>query len=81
MLPSGYAPQRTTPEAQAIQERILRSLSGEQRLLTALEMSDLARYLARARIRGEHPGWTEAQIIREHLRIVFLPDSLPVGLR
>lgn len=71
----------TTPDAQRIQLKILREMSGEQRLLTALEMSDLTRALARERIRNEHPDWTENQIIRELLRIAFLPKPLPSGLR
>jgi hypothetical protein len=70
----------TTPNAQRIQLKILREMSGEQRLLTALEMSDLTRALARERIRNEHPDWTENQIIRELLRIAFLPAPLPSGL-
>lgn len=60
----------TTPEAQAIQERILRAMSGEQRLLLAWDMSVFARELARAGIRDAHPEWTEA----------LLPAPLPAGL-
>lgn len=56
-------------------------MSGEQRLLAALEMSDLTRELARTRILQEHPEWTESQVIRELVRIAFLPDPLPSGLR
>lgn len=71
----------TTPEARAIQEQILRKMTGEQRLRIALEMSDLARALSRARIQREHPDWTEPKIIRELVRLAFLPASLPAGLR
>ena len=70
----------TTPEARAIQEQILRNMSEEHRLRIALEMTDLARDLARTRIRQEHPLWSEAQIVRELLRLAFLPDPLPAGL-
>ena len=70
----------TTPEARAIQEQILQNLCGEQRLTIALEMTDLARELARTRVRHEHPDWSEAQIVRELLRLAFLPKSLPPGL-
>ena len=70
----------TTPDARAIQEDILRNMTGEQRLLNALEMTDLARELMRTRIRNEHPDWTEQQIIREVLRLAFLPEPLPPGL-
>jgi len=68
----------TSPAAQAVQLEIQRSMSGEQRLLLAYEMSMLARELSRERIRHEHPEWQEPQIVRELLRLAFLPHSLPV---
>lgn len=71
----------TSSAAQAIQDEIHRSMSGEQRLLLAFEMSMFARELSRARIQKEHPDWTEAQIARELLRLAFLPAPLPTGLR
>jgi Rv0078B-related antitoxin len=55
-------------------------MTGEQRILAALEMSVFARELARAGIRHDHPDWTEAQVERERLRLVFLPNPLPSGL-
>jgi Rv0078B-related antitoxin len=70
----------TTPEARAIQEQILRNMTGEQRLLLAWDMSMFARELARAGIRNDHPDWTEGQVTRELLRLAFLPDPLPPGL-
>lgn len=56
-------------------------MSGEQKLRNALEMSELTRQLARARIVQEHPDWTEDRVIRELLRIAFLPAPLPAKLR
>ena len=47
----------TSPEAQAIQIEIYRAMSGEQRLILALEMSVFVRDLAKVRIRKEHPEW------------------------
>ena len=70
----------TTPEARAIQERILRNMSGEQRLLLAWDMSLFARELARTAIQHDHPDWSEAQVARELLRRAFLPAPLPAGL-
>ncbi len=67
----------TAPEAQAVQLDIQRSMSGEQGLLLAYEMSLFARELSRARIKSEHPEWDEKQIMRELLRLAFLPMSLP----
>jgi hypothetical protein len=55
-------------------------MTGEQRLLMALEMSLFARELTRERIRQEHPEWTETQVARELLRLAFLPDPLPAQL-
>jgi hypothetical protein len=70
----------TTPEAADVHLKALQTLSGERRLLTALEISDLVRELARTRIRLEHPTWTESEIVRELLRMAFLPGPLPAGL-
>jgi hypothetical protein len=71
----------TTPAARAVQLAIYRSTSGEQRLLMAYEMSMFGRELNRARLRKEHPEWSEAGIARELLRLAFLPDPLPAGLQ
>ena len=70
----------TTPEAKAIQERIWRNMTGEQRLLLAWDMSLFTRELARAGIRQEHPDWTETQVAHELLRLAFLPQPMPPGL-
>ena len=71
----------TTSEAQALQVRILQSMSGEQRLLLAFEMSEFARELCKARIRQEHPEWTEKEVVRELIRLSFLPEPPPAVLR
>lgn len=63
--------------AAEMQLRILRSLSGAQRLQIALEMSDLARELSRAGLRARHPDWSEAQVTRELVRYAFLPGKPP----
>ena len=69
----------TTPQARALQSRIQRGMTEEQRLLMALEMSLFARELARAGIQQEHPDWPQAQIARELLRLAFFPAPLPAG--
>jgi hypothetical protein len=69
----------TSPAAQALQLNIHRSMSGEQRLLLAFEMCELGPELNRARIRREHPEWSETQIARELLRLAFFPKPLPAG--
>lgn len=71
----------TSPAARAVQLEHYRSMTGEQRLLLAYEMSVSARALNRARLLGEHPEWTEADIAHELLRLAFFPKPLPAGLR
>ncbi|MFZ0730827.1 MAG: hypothetical protein WAM79_00755 [Candidatus Sulfotelmatobacter sp.] len=71
----------TSPKAREIQLTIHRAMSGEQRMLIALEMSLFARELARERISSEHPDWHERRVERELLRIAFLPRPLPAGLK
>ena len=71
----------TSPSAQARQFQIQRAMSGEQRLLIALDMSLFARELARERIRREHPEWSETDVARELLRLALLPAPMPARLR
>ncbi|HMK23115.1 MAG TPA: hypothetical protein VK466_12340 [Terriglobales bacterium] len=70
----------TTPKEREIQDKILRNMTGEERILLAWDMSLFARELARAGIQQEHPDWSEAQVTRELLRLAFLPAPLPAGL-
>lgn len=67
----------TTPQAAALQLSILRGLSGEQRLMTAIEMSDLTRELCRSRLREQHPDWSEAELRRKFLFCVYGITKLP----
>ena len=67
----------THPVAEAVQTEILQRMSGEQRLLLALEMSRLTRDFAREGIRREHPDWPEVKIDREMYRLAFFPAPLP----
>lgn len=71
----------TTPHIRKMQLEIERRMTGEERLMRAFEMSMLARELAKAKIRSDHPDWSQEQIGRELLRLAFLPDHLPSGLR
>ncbi len=71
----------TSPEAAAIQASIHRRMTGEQRLELAYEMSVFARELAMARLRAEHPDWSDREIKRELLRYAFGSAPLPPPLR
>jgi hypothetical protein len=55
-------------------------MTGQQRLLLALEMSDFARELAAQQIRDDHPDWPPNLITRELIRISLLPESMSAGL-
>ena len=70
----------TSTFAGQMQLGVQRRLSGEQRVLLALDMSLFARKLAEHRIRQEHPEWTDVEIKRELLRLAFLPLPLPAWL-
>src|SRR5260370_41378462 len=54
-----------------MQARIHKSMTGEQRLLLALEMSYLSHALMKAGIRSRHPDWSEEQVTREFRRCLF----------
>lgn len=71
----------TSPEAAEIQANIYRRMSGAERLRLAVEMSLTARSLAVARLRAQHPDWSEAELKRELLRYAFGSAPLPEPLR
>jgi hypothetical protein len=71
----------TSPAAQTMQFEIHRSMTGEQKILLAYEMSMAGRELSRCRLRQEQPRWTEAQIARELLKLAFFPKPLPPGFK
>lgn len=70
----------TSPAASAIQLEVLRTLTGADRLRLALEMSEVARSLTLARLRRQHPDWSEADLKRELIRYAFLPGLIPAPL-
>jgi len=71
----------TTPKVKVLWNQLEREMTGEQRLLKALEASLLVREFAKSRIRSTHPDWSERQVTREVLRLQFLPKKLPAGFR
>lgn len=71
----------TTEAATLAQINVYRRLEGPARLRLAIEMSLMARDLARARLRAQHPGWSADEVNRELLRYSLLPDPLPQLLR
>jgi len=71
----------TSPEAAAVQAEIIRRMTGEERLLLALEMSVAAKELTASRIRHDHPDWSEDEVRREVLRYAFDFKNLPPPLQ
>ena len=71
----------TTPEIEAMQIRIIRSMTAEERLLLALEMSLFSREIMKTGVRMDHPDWTEDEVRMEILRRAFLPAPLPAWIR
>jgi hypothetical protein len=71
----------TSPEAAALQISIQRKMTGAERLRLALEMSYAVRELALARLRRDHPDWSEWELKRELLRYAFGSEPLPAPLR
>jgi len=76
-IPFMPPPLDTTPEIEAMQIRILRSMTIEQHLEAALEISLLSRELMRAGVRRDHPDWSDKEIEREVQRLAFFPQPLP----
>ncbi len=71
----------TSPTAEALQTEIHRRLSGAERLRLAFEMSLVAREMSLARLRRQHPEWSDAELKRELLRYSFPPNLGPPVLK
>jgi len=71
----------TSPEIEAMQIKIIRSMTVEQRLLQALDLTLMVREFMKAGIRHRHPEWSEQEVMREIHREAFLPDPLPPWIR
>jgi hypothetical protein len=70
-------PLDTTPEIEAMQIRLFRSMSVERRLEIALQISLLSRELMRSGVRNQHPDWSDREIEHEVHRLAFFPQPLP----
>lgn len=71
----------TSPEIEEMQLQIRRSMTPEQRLRVALDVSLLCREFTKAGIRRDHPDWSERQVMIELFRLAFLPEALPNWVR
>lgn len=52
-------------------------MSGEQKLLLSLEISEFDREIRKQRIRKDHAGWSELEVMHEIFRQAFLPEPAP----
>lgn len=71
----------TTPDVSRIQLDFYRRMTGAEKFQLAMRMSQLVREFATARIRRDHPSWSDREVKRELIRIALLPEPLPPGLR
>jgi hypothetical protein len=71
----------STTEALAVQADVPRRMTGPQRPMIALDMSPAMRELAAARLRLEHPDWSDLAIQRQLLGYAFGSDPPPEILR
>jgi hypothetical protein len=67
----------TTPAAARAQAEALRRLLPARRLALAVDMSLTARALLAARLRAEHPAWSETAVRDQCLRLAFPTILLP----
>jgi len=67
----------TSSENRELQTAVYRRLSRGERLALAFELSGVARELAMARLRRQHPEWSSEDLVKELLRYAFLPGSVP----
>jgi hypothetical protein len=58
----------------------LRAMTDEQRMRITFELSDEMRRREFARIRAEHPDWIRLEVVREWIRLCFLPEPMPAWL-
>ena len=64
-------PRDTSEKAAAIQDRLQDALGPSGRFELAMQLSELAREFALAGVRDRHPDWSDAQLRRELVRILY----------
>ncbi len=64
----------TSPEARAVQSRVLRSLGIAGRMVMTFELSDNMRSTLAAGVRHRYPLWDEKAVEREVLRLMIGDD-------
>ena len=61
----------TTPQAQAVQLRLYREATPSRRAQIAVDLSEAVRATTLAGIRRRHPEYSEQEVARSFLRLVY----------
>lgn len=61
----------TTPEARAVQYRVLREIGMAGRMAMTFELSDNMRAMVEAGMRHRHPNWDQQAVEREVLHLMI----------
>jgi hypothetical protein len=61
----------TTPEALAVEARILRRMGPAGRLAMTFELNDNLRSLVEAGVRHRHPDWDNQRVERDVIRLMI----------
>lgn len=64
-------PVDTSPDAWRAHLEALRRMTGPERVVKALELSDAARAITEAGIRHRHPEWTDQQVNEALMELVI----------
>jgi hypothetical protein len=64
----------TTPEALAVQFRVLRRIGPAGRLAMMFELSDNLRQIVKDGVRHHHPDWDDRTVEREVIRLMIGDD-------
>jgi hypothetical protein len=60
--------------------RVQSFMTGEQKVLLSLEISEFDREIRKQKIRREHPEWCELEVKHELMRQAFRSDPVPEWL-
>jgi hypothetical protein len=55
-------------------------MTGEQKIMLSLEISEFDRQIRKQKNRRDHPEWCELEVMREILRQAFRSEPVPEGL-
>jgi hypothetical protein len=55
-------------------------MTGEQKVMLSMEISEFDRQIRKQKIRREHPEWCELEVMHEILRQAFRAEPVPEGL-